>query len=180
MKRIAVFLLSCCLCAAPGKFVAQNPSVDASARLYAEIRQLFLHEDYGMARQLLEKYLGGAVPDDCRREAEYMLVCADYALGHAGRIGKIRRYLEAYPGTPHSNRLNAMLASAYFHQGDYEKCCDLLGSCELYLLDDEERDACTYRMGVSCLKTVMPAKNIGEAAFYGIVEEMKNNCVVLV
>ena len=34
--------------------------------------------------------------------------------------------------------------------------------------------------GVSCLKTVMPAKNIGEAAFYGIVEEMKNNCVVLV
>lgn len=34
--------------------------------------------------------------------------------------------------------------------------------------------------GVSCLKTVMPAKNIGEAAFYGIVEEMKNNCGVLV
>lgn len=162
MKRIPVFLLLCCLCAAPGKFVAQNPSVDVSARLYAEIRQLFLHEDYGMARQLLEEYLGGAVPDDCRREAEYMLVCADYALGHAGRMEMIRRYLATYPDTPHANRLNAMLASAYFHQGNYKKCRALLEACELYLLDDEERDACTYRMGVSCLK----AGDLQEAAVW--------------
>ena len=152
MKRIPVFLLLCCLCAAPGKSVAQNPSDDSSGRLYAEIEQLFLHEDYGMARQLLEEYLGGTVLLGSRREAEYMLVCAEYALGHAGRMDMIRRYLDAYPDTPYANRLNAMLASAYFYQGNYKKCRALFGACELYLLDEEERDACTYRLAVSCLK----------------------------
>ena len=152
MKRIPVFLLLCCLCAAPGKSVAQNPSDDSSGRLYAEIEQLFLHEDYGMARQLLEEYLGGTVLPGSRREAEYMLVCAEYALGHAGRMDMIRRYLDAYPDTPYANRLNAMLASAYFYQGNYKKCRALFGACELYLLDEEERDACTYRLAVSCLK----------------------------
>lgn len=132
---------------------AQNLSViTSSTDLYMEGRQLFLHKDYVPAMQMLEQFLRGRILAKDRQEAEYMLACIDYELKMKNAIGTLRDYLERYPDTPYANRIYSLMASAYFYKGDFDEAIAVFNSCDLSLLGNEERDACTYRLAMSYLK----------------------------
>ncbi len=132
---------------------AQNLSViSPSTGSYAEGRLLFLQKDYVPAKQMLEQYLRGKVPTYERQEAEYMLACIGYELKMKNRIDVLRDYLDRYPDTPYANRIYSLIASAYFYNGDYDEAIAVFNSCELPLLGNDERDACTYRLAMSYVK----------------------------
>lgn len=97
-----------------------------------------------------------------REEAEYMLVCAEYELRSPKSIELLRSYLDDYPDTPHANRIYALIASAYFFEGNYDEALAMFNSARLDLLGNEERDDMTYRLATCYLKT----GNVKEAAIW--------------
>ena len=84
-----------------------------------------------------------------KEEAEYMLVCSAYELKDRNAIAQLRNYLDTYPDTPHANRIYALIASAYFYQGNYDEALALFNSSRLDLLGNEERDDMTYQLAGS-------------------------------
>lgn len=91
-----------------------------------------------------------------------MLVCAEYELRNPNSIELLREYLDAYPDTPHANRICALIASAYFFEGKYDDALAMFNSSRLDLLSNEERDDMTYRLATCYLKT----GNVKEAAIW--------------
>lgn len=69
-----------------------------------------------------------------------MLVCSAYELKDRNAIAQLRNYLDTYPDTPHANRIYALIASAYFYQGNYDEALALFNSSRLDLLGNEERE----------------------------------------
>lgn len=128
------------------------PPSSLSFNLYNEGRQLFLQKNYVSAKQVLEEALREKVSADYRQEAEYMLACIGYELKMKDCIGMLRDYLEKYPDTPYANRIYSLIASAYFSNDDFDEAIAVFNSCDLSLLGNEERDACTYRLAMSYLK----------------------------
>ena len=106
---------------------------------------------------------GKPLPDTGeRQEAEYMLVCAAYELRDPKSIDLLRAFLDEYPDTPHANRIYALIASAYFFEGNYDDALAMFNSARLDLLGTEERDDMTYRLATCYLKT----GNVKEAAIW--------------
>lgn len=120
--------------------------------LFAEGQAFFLHKNYTMSRQLIEQYLSKNASPKNLQEAEYILVCCKYELKTDNRIKQIQAYLNKYPDTPHTNHLSALIATAYYEQKDYPSAIKTFENCDLMLLPNDERDDCTYRLGVSNLK----------------------------
>ena len=74
----------------------------------------------------------------------------------------MQAFLEEYPDTPHANRIQALIASNYFFQQDYDNALAMFNSADLEKLADEERDDMTYRKATCYLKT----GNVQEAAIW--------------
>ena len=91
-----------------------------------------------------------------------MLVCSAYELKDRNAIAQLRNYLDTYPDTPHANRIYALIASAYFYQGNYDEALALFNSSRLDLLGNEERDDMTYQLATCYLKV----GNVKEAAIW--------------
>jgi len=91
-----------------------------------------------------------------------MLMDADWAewlssaqTGQQARdiVTSLRRYMKEHPDAPHRNRLNAMLAEAYFACGDCVAMVDMMDeiSVEALPADELERLVVTYGMALSTL-----------------------------
>lgn len=170
MKHRISRILCTALCCAPLLAHAQSSEKETSPqRLYKEGQTLFQQKAYAAAIAPLKSYIGlfgrenQPLPDTgSREEAEYMLVCAAYELRDAKSIDLLRAFLDEYPDTPHANRIYALLASAYFFNGDYDNALAMFNSARLDLLGTEERNDMTYRLATCHLKT----GNVKEAAVW--------------
>lgn len=168
MKHRISRILCTALCCAPLLVHAQTDEKETSPqRLYKEGQTLFQQKAYAAAIAPLKNYIvlinkeNQPLPDaGDRLEAEYMLVCAAYELRDPKSIGLLRAFLDEYPDTPHANRIYALIASAYFFEGDYDNALAMFNSARLDLLSAEERDDMTYRLATCHLKT----GNVKEAA----------------
>lgn len=157
------------MCAIPMSLPAQQTEpLTGEERLFNDGKQLFLRHDYAAARQTLTDYLKHSTCTDFRDEADYMLACSAYELEYPDRIQILEDYLSAHPESRYKNRVKALAGSARFFDGDYEKAIRSYQECDLGLLPEEERDACTFRMGTACMKT----GNLQDAAlWFGILQE---------
>ena len=170
MKHKISRILCTALCCAPLLANAQTSEKSTSPqRLYQEGQTLFQQKAYAAAISPLQAFVrqmnteGKPLPATGeRQEAEYMLVCATYELRDSKSIELLRAFLEEYPDTPYSNRIYALIASAYFFEGNYDDALAMFNSSRLELLGSEERDDMTYRLATCYLKT----GNVQEAAVW--------------
>lgn len=161
MKHKIYRIICTALCCAPLLATAQTGEKIASPRrLYQEGQSLFRQKAFAAAIPPLQAFVeqtgaeGNPLPADGEKEeAEYMLVCAEYELKNPGRIELLRDFLDAYPDTPHANRIYALIASAYFFEGKYDEALAMFNAARLDLLSNEERDDMTYRLAICYLKT---------------------------
>lgn len=170
MKHKISRILCIVLCCAPLLATAQtSEKITSPQQLYQEGQNLFRQQAYAAAISPLKAFVkhinaeGVPLPATGQKEeAEYMLVCAEYELRSPQSINLLRNYLEEYPDTPHANRIYALIASAYFFEGNYDDALAMFNSARLDLLGNEERDDMTYRLATCYLKT----GNVKDAAIW--------------
>lgn len=160
------------MCVLPFMAMAQQvePLTD-SRRLFDDGKELFLRRDYAAAWQTLSRYVQQKPQASLADEAAYMLACTSYELKSPDCIQQLEHYLEQYPESRYANRVHALIASAYFFQGQYPEAIATFKACQFDLLADAERDACTLRMGTAYLKM----GNLQEAAvWFNILKEVSS------
>ena len=108
----------------------------------------------GMAQRVL--------PEDVAGDKEYARVCKEYELRSENSISLLEAYLDKYPDSRHSNRVESMIASAYFDKGKYLEAIAMFRSCDLDALADKERDDAAFKLATAYLKT----GNLEEAAVW--------------
>ena len=115
----------------------------------------------GMAQQVL--------PQDAAGDKEYARVCREYELKAENSIGLLEAYLEKYPDSRHTNRVEAMIASVYFDKGKYLETIAMYRSCDLDALADKERDEAVFKLASAYLKT----GDLKEAAvWFGLLRDV--------
>jgi TolA-binding protein len=144
-----------------------NRSAASLSDLYDEARALFTQKHYAAAAPLLRTFLTQKPPAGLKQEAEYMLACSAYELQDQRRIEILKTYLEDFPDSPYTNRVNALIASACFFGKDYDQALAMFNSVDPDLLPDEERDDVVYRMAISGMAT----GNVEQAAiWFGVLK----------
>ena len=159
-----------CLCALPLVVSAQQtePLTD-HRRLFDDGKELFLRHDYAAAQQTLMQYVKQNPRADTSDEVAYMLTCTAYELNASDRLEQLEKFLDTYPDSRHRNRVQALLASAYFFQEKYLETIATFKGCDLELLSNEERDVCTLRMATAYQKI----GNLQEASmWFSILKEV--------
>lgn len=159
-----------CLCALPLVVSAQQtePLTD-HRRLFDDGKELFLRHDYAAAQQTLMQYVKQNPQADTSDEVAYMLTCTAYELNASDRLEQLEKFLDTYPDSRHRNRVQALLASAYFYQEKYLETIATFKGCDLELLSNEERDVCTLRLATAYQKI----GNLQEASmWFSILKEV--------
>lgn len=153
-------LLGLALCCTASASLAQSVAKTPAPRdLYQTGRELFVQKAYAAAQSPLQDYLRQAADEprsaaeEARRaEAEYMLACAAYELGDSRAADILRGFLAAHPDTPHANRVQALIASICFFDGDYDAALDAFAGTRLEWLATDEHNDMTYRLAVANLE----------------------------
>lgn len=158
MKTGLIRLICFYICCFPIMVSAQVNS----GNLYNEARELFTQKHYAAAVPLLRTFLTQKPAAGLKQEAEYMLACSAYELQDQRRIEILRTYLKNFPDSPYTNRVNALIASAYFFEKDYDQALAMFNSVDPDLLPNEERDDVVYRMAISN----MTVGNVEQAAIW--------------
>ena len=166
MKHTLTRLLGLALCCYSSAGLAQSLEKKAAPQeLYSEGRALFQQKAYSAAIPPLRAYLQGSDAKDdaaASEEAAYMLACAAYELGDPQSADLLRTFLAEYPDTPHANRVQALIASAYFFDGNYDAALQAFSKARPDWLAADERDDMTYRLATCHLMT----GNLQEAAIW--------------
>lgn len=160
------------MCVLPLMGMAQQtePLTD-SRRLFDDGKELFLRRDYAAAQQTLSRFVQQKPQASLTDEAAYMIACTSYELKSPDCIKQLEGYLEQYPDSRYANRVQSLIASAYFFQEKYPEAIACFKGCQFDLLADSERDACTLRMGTAYLKM----GNLQEAAvWFSILKEVSS------
>lgn len=160
------------MCVLPLMGMAQQtePQTD-SRRLFDDGKELFLRRDYAAAQQTLSRFVQQKPQASLADEAAYMIACTSYELKSPDCIKQLEGYLEQYPDSRYANRVQSLIASAYFFQEKYPEAIACFKGCQFDLLADSERDACTLRMGTAYLKM----GNLQEAAvWFSILKEVSS------
>lgn len=160
------------MCVLPLMGMAQQtePLTD-SRRLFDDGKELFLRRDYAAAQQTLSRFVQQKPQASLADEAAYMIACTSYELKSPDCIKQLEGYLEQYPDSRYANRVQSLIASAYFFQEKYPEAIACFKGCQFDLLADSERDACTLRMGTAYLKV----ENLQEAAvWFSILKEVSS------
>ncbi|MGL4851135.1 MAG: tetratricopeptide repeat protein [Phocaeicola sp.] len=92
------------------------------------------------------------LPTDVAGDKLYQQVCQEYALKNEQRIELLQNYLDQYPDSRHTNRVETLIAAAYFEDENYEAAIALYRSCKLEDLATEERDRSLFQLATSYLK----------------------------
>lgn len=160
------------MCVLPLMGMAQQtePLTD-SRRLFDDGKELFLRRDYAAAQQTLSRFVQQKPQASLADEAAYMIACTSYELKSPDCIKQLEGYLEQYPDSRYANRVQSLIASAYFFQEKYPEAIACFKGCQFDLLADSERDTCTLRMGTAYLKM----GNLQEAAvWFSILKEVSS------
>lgn len=149
--RKGIFLL---ICSFPMLLSAQTSvRITGNSRLFEEGKQMFVKQNYSAAIPPLEEFIATNNDASLQQEVEYMLIVAKYKLGDIDRIALLDSYLNRHPDTPYLNDINALFASAYFFNEEYDKAIAYYNGVDFDGLSGEMAEDNVYRFAVSCLKT---------------------------
>lgn len=154
MKNKKYLLMAGMMCALPWTVAAQQTyPLTGSRRLFDDGKQLFGRQDYAAARQVLEKYVDGSPDAQLLEEADYMLACTAYELKLPDAAEKLQAFLRLHPDSRYTGRVHYLMASTHFYRQDYLAAIDEFLQADLEMLDNEDRDAGTYRMATAYQET---------------------------
>lgn len=163
MKANFFRLICVSLCCLPFGLSAQiTGNFNSPDNLLDEGRRLFSQENYAAAVPLAKEYARLNPNSEFLYETDYILACAAYELKDVNSIEILESYLEKHPDSPYANRVNALVASAYFFEEKYDEALSLFQSADLDKLSNTERDDMTYRMAIS----YMTVGNVNQAAVW--------------
>lgn len=138
------------VCGFPIVVAAQQSSpVYSYVRSFENGKELFQQKNYSSARQVLKTFVQQKESADLIQEAEYMIACTSYELNEKDRIAQLRNYLNRYPDSHYANRINSLIASAYYFDRDYEAAVELFNKCNPEELSKEECQDVTFRMAMA-------------------------------
>lgn len=153
MKNRKHALIAGAMCLLPMMAVAQQTEpLTGARRLFDDGKTLFLRHDYAAAQQTLLKYIELEPQTSFSDEAAYMLACTAYELKAPDCIAQLEQYLVDYPESRYANRVQSLIASAYFFAEKYPEAVASFKGCDIELLDDSERDACALRLATAYLR----------------------------
>lgn len=158
--RRALFICQLACSFSLGAAAQQALPTSMDAHSFQNGKELFEQKNYTSAREFLKAYVKQKKSVDQLQEAEYMLACTSYELNESNRIAELHSYLKKYPYSRHINRVNSLIASAYFYDKDYQKAITLFKECKPYQLGDEECQDITYRIALANINI----GNISEAS----------------
>ncbi|MBR5936230.1 MAG: tetratricopeptide repeat protein [Bacteroidaceae bacterium] len=135
--------------------MAQGRLTDRDSRLLDECRTLFLQADYSAAGTLLEKWEQAAGMSSLMftEETEYIRTVIGAELNPAGSLESIQSFMDKYPESMYSNRMNALLGSAYFAGYDFEKAIECFDETDPLLLDDGDCRRMVRHNAISLIRT---------------------------
>ena len=70
-------------------------------------------------------------PVDESGELEYEKACKEYYIDPSQSITMFNDYLDKYPDSRHRNRVESLIATAYFKEGRYKEAIAILNSCDI-------------------------------------------------
>lgn len=153
MKNRKHALIAGAMCMLPLMAVAQQTEpLTGARRLFDDGKTLFFRHDYAAAQQTLLKYIKLEPQTSFSDEVSYMLACTAYELKAPDCIAQLEQYLVDYPESRYANRVQSLIASAYFFAEKYPEAVASFKGCDIELLDDSERDACALRLATSYLR----------------------------
>lgn len=91
-------------------------------------------------------------PVDESGEVEYEKACKEFQLVPSRSIAMFNDYLDKYPDSRHRNRVESLIATAYFKEGRYKEAIAIFNSCDIDALADNERDEAAYSLATAYLK----------------------------
>lgn len=149
-RALFIFQLACSF---PIVMSAQQPlPINSSIRSFENGKDFFQQKNYSSARQVLRSFVRQKEDADLIQEADYMLACVSYELNEKNRIAQLRNYLDKYPDSRYANRINSLIASAYYFDQNYEEAITIFNRCKPYELSIEECQDVTFRMAMANLK----------------------------
>lgn len=153
MKNRKHALIAGAMCMLPLMAVAQQTEpLTGARRLFDDGKTLFFRHDYAAAQQTLLKYIKLEPQTSFSDEVSYMLACTAYELKAPDCIAQLEQYLVDYPESRYANRVQSLIASAYFFAEKYPEAVASFKGCDIELLDDSERDACALRLATAYLR----------------------------
>lgn len=163
MKRKKQLWIAGLLCSFPLMVSAQQTQpLTSNVRLFEDGKQLFMRQDYAAAWQTLSEFMHRKPEANLVEETAYMLACTAYELKAKNSVEMLRNYLDQYPDSRYTNRVQSLIASIYFSEEKYKEAIAIFRTCDLEALPDKERDDCAMRLATSYLKE----NNLREAAVW--------------
>lgn len=107
---------------------------------------------YAAAKQTLQRFLNKSPKSQNSEEAYYMLACCSYELKEPGRIVILQRFLRNYPSSRYRYRIWALIGSAYYFEGDYEKAVQSFEKCKWDYLNDSEVQDILFRRSLALME----------------------------
>ncbi|MGL5958973.1 MAG: tetratricopeptide repeat protein, partial [Phocaeicola sp.] len=115
--------------------------------------------------------LAQVLPADVAGDKLYQQIYQEYTLKNERRIEFLQDYLEQFPDSRHTNRVEALMASAYFEKESYPEAIALYRSCNLEALSTSERDLSLYQLATSYLQL----GNLSEATvWFTLLQEISS------
>ena len=134
--------------------MAQGRLTDRNSRLLDECRSLFSQADYSAAGTLLEEWELAAGPASVTRteETEYMRTVILAELNPAESLESIQRFLADYPESMYTNRMQALMGSAYFARRSYDKAVECFDETDPLLLDNKDCSRMVRHNAISLIR----------------------------
>lgn len=120
--------------------MAQNRLTDKGVRLLDECRTLFTQGDYSAAGSILDEWESITTQGSVTRteEIDFMRTVIDAERDLAGSLESIHKFIEKYPRSIYSNRINALQGSSYFALGEYEHALECFDETDPLMLEDRD------------------------------------------
>ncbi|BEG99895.1 tetratricopeptide repeat protein [Bacteroides sedimenti] len=150
----------------------QSSTITSYVRTFENGKILFQQKNYSSARQMLKTFVQQKEDADLIQEAEYMIACTSYELNESNRIAVLRGYLEKYPESRHANRVNSLIASAYYFDKEYKEAISLFDGCDPSQLSNEECQDVTFRKAMSYLQL---GNLVQSATWFRTLQHLGNN-----
>lgn len=120
--------------------------------IFQKAQLLFQQGEYTQVATLLEHCTSNAIYAQHKQEIDYMQACVAYELQEPYAIEQLKNYLSAYPVNPYRNRLEGLLGSAYYYEGNFSAAISHLKATDVDRLVPQEREDCIYRLAMSLVQ----------------------------
>ena len=133
---------------------AQNRLTDQGTRLLDECRTLFSQGDYSAAGTLLAEWdaLKSTTGAARTEETDYMRTVISAENDLAGSLDMIIAFMEKYPESIYSNRMEALLGSSYFACREYRKALECFDETDPLLLEDRDSRRLVRHNAISMIR----------------------------